>query len=246
MLRLGVAEPPMAETRPTGLVVALAREARTLVAGRIPLDQPVAIGGGNHCWVSGMGAERARRAARGLFDIGCRRLVSWGFAGGLDPAARAGLILLPERILGGEGDVLPADPDWRSKLLEARGSPPLECEDLLTMDRVLANAAEKALLRKRFPAILVDLEAFSVGTVARERGMPFVAIKAPLDGVDQSVPQVLTQTLDPWGRLMVRRLPSCVARMRKADYAGVLQLWESDRQAHRALRYFARHLGWAK
>jgi hypothetical protein len=192
-----------------------------------------------------MGAVRAGRAARGLFDIGCRRLVSWGFAGGLDPEARAGLILLPERILGGEGEWLPADPDFRSSLLEVRGSPSLDCENLLTVDRVITDAAEKALLRKRFPAILVDLEAFSVAEVARERGIPFVAVKAPLDGVAQSLPQALVRTLDPWGRLMVGRLPLCMARMRKADYSGVLQLWKNDRLAHRALRHFARNLGWA-
>ncbi len=231
-------------SEPTGLVVALIREARSLIRGHIALDQPVSLGQHNYCWVSGMGAARAERAARALLDLGCQRLASWGCAGGLSREARAGRIFLPSRVLDEEGRILPVDPIWRLQLAHELSSPPQDCEDLLTVDHVVADPAEKTLLREHYPVALVDLEAFAVARVASERGLPFIAIKAPLDSHDQGLPSVFTRILDPWGRIALSRLPFGLAQMRIRDFSGLRLLWQNDRLARQALRRFAQALGW--
>ncbi|MBV9758454.1 MAG: hypothetical protein JO047_15510, partial [Alphaproteobacteria bacterium] len=54
------------------------------------LGRPAA-GGGN-----AIGAEQA---ARRLIDAGVRALLSFGLAGGLDPALRPGALLIPREVL---------------------------------------------------------------------------------------------------------------------------------------------------
>jgi hypothetical protein len=230
----------------TGIVVALVREAKSLIQGRFPIGRPVPLGGGNYFWVSGMGAGRAGQAAQGLLDSGCRRLLSWGVVGALTEEVRPGMILLPAKILSPAGASHRVDSEWRSQLEKIRGPVPLACEDLLTMDHLVTEPIEKASLRDHFPAAIVDLEAFAVAQVALGQGVPFAAIKAPLDGAQQNLPRPLMGALDPWGRVVPSRLVSGLARMRGRDYAGLWALMGNDRQARSALEKFARKLGWVR
>ena len=63
---------------------------------------------------SGVGAERAAWAANQLVKAGSDRLVSWGFAGGLDPTLKPGTLLLPKQI---QSEILNLDLESTSKML---------------------------------------------------------------------------------------------------------------------------------
>jgi adenosylhomocysteine nucleosidase len=71
------------------IVVGLRAEARIARA----LGVPVAIGGGT--------AAGAERAARHLVAENTKALISFGLAGGLDPALAAGTILVPHTVIAG-------------------------------------------------------------------------------------------------------------------------------------------------
>ena len=71
------------------MVVGLAAEAR--IARR--LGWLVAVGGGT--------AAGAKTAARSLADAGVDALVSFGLAGGLDPALRPGALIVPSAVIAG-------------------------------------------------------------------------------------------------------------------------------------------------
>src|SRR6516225_2825676 len=73
-----------------GVVVGLAAEAR--IARRIGWQ--VAIGGGT--------ATGAEAAANALVEQGCIGLISFGLAGGLDPALRPGALVVPSAVLAGD------------------------------------------------------------------------------------------------------------------------------------------------
>ena len=77
-----------------GIVVGLAAEARVAR----PLGWPIAIGGGT---VAG-----AEAAAERLVREGVTALVSFGIAGGLDPALRPGTIVVPQEVLMDDGERL--------------------------------------------------------------------------------------------------------------------------------------------
>jgi len=131
-------------TGPVGIVAALAAEARTLGVSRRALrrierrsDGLAALADGSLVAVSGMGCEAAARSARSLVEAGCGALASWGLAGGLDPALRAGTVVAPETVLldGAPGEAATLDAAaldaaalnvaaaWRERLVRALAAP---------------------------------------------------------------------------------------------------------------------------
>jgi adenosylhomocysteine nucleosidase len=76
--------------RTTGIVVALASEARTLIS-HAAFDRLTPLADGAVLRLSGMGLMAAQRAAQELVDAGAKALAVFGVSGALDsspPAAR--------------------------------------------------------------------------------------------------------------------------------------------------------------
>ena len=93
--------PPL--LRSMGVIAAMAAEARALR----PLRQTT---GGLHLRddgtlvsISGIGADAATSAAQSLASGGATALMSFGLAGGLDPALRPGSIVLPDQVMRRDG-----------------------------------------------------------------------------------------------------------------------------------------------
>jgi adenosylhomocysteine nucleosidase len=73
------------------------------------------------------------------------------------------------------------------------GSSRIATGRLLTVDRIIVTAAEKAELRRRYEADLVDMESSAVAALCSERGVRFLAIRVISDeaGIDLP-PEVVT------------------------------------------------------
>src|SRR4029077_917603 len=69
-----------------GIVSALAAEARHLGPTTQRREALASFADGTLLVVSGIGGSAAARGARALIDAGATALISWGMAGGLDPA----------------------------------------------------------------------------------------------------------------------------------------------------------------
>ena len=152
-----------------GCIVGLRREARLL--GWLSDELPVACAGAD--------AVRAAALASGLIDRGVGGLVSFGLAGGLDPALAPGTLLLPEVVLLPDGRALPVDGAWRRRaaaLLPQAGS-----AALVGSDRAVASVAGKAALRASSGAGAVDMESHAVAAAAVAAGLPFLVIRAIAD-----------------------------------------------------------------
>jgi adenosylhomocysteine nucleosidase len=176
-----------------GFVVGLAAEARLVRS----LGWPVAIGGGT--------AGGARLAAERLVSGGITALISFGLAGGLDPALRAGSLLVPRAIITDEQH-LPTDPGLSERL--GGVSTPL----LLGARDVVAGAAAKAALFAATRAAAVDLESGTVARVAVEHGLPFAALRAICDPAERDLPPAALIALDRQGAIgLVRVLGSVLA-----------------------------------
>lgn len=127
--------------------------------------------------VCGVGREAARRGAEILLaGHHPRWLVSAGFAGALNPALARNDAVLAHEIVGLDGSILPvAIPD----VLDGRAR--WHRGRLLTVDRLITTAAEKAQLWQTFQADVVDMETAAVAQLCAERSARFLSARVVSD-----------------------------------------------------------------
>jgi adenosylhomocysteine nucleosidase len=197
------------------VIVGLTAEARLVHA----LRAPVFVGGG-----TAQGAELAcRRAVAG----GAAALVSLGLAGGLDPALRPGVVIVPERVLAG-GTSLASDP----AINRAIGGP--TAHRLVGADTVAADAATKQRLWRETGAAALDLESGAVARIATEHGLPFAVLRVICDPAERDLPPAALAALDGRGVIGIARVLGSVLA-HPAQLPGLLALARDAAIARRAL-----------
>ncbi|GAB2546718.1 phosphorylase family protein [Rhodanobacter koreensis] len=201
--------------RSVGIVIALAAEARALTPHAVHPDCITPLADGAGLWLSGMGPIAARRAAQALVDAGATALAIFGVAGALQTDLRSGTLVCPERIVDDKGaDFLP-DPIWRTRLLlqlAKAALPAPETGTLLSMPTPLLTPTVKTAMRDRHAAIAVDMESAAVAEIARDYGLPFVALRAIIDELHDTVPAALHASVDAWGRPLPLGLIAALSR----------------------------------
>lgn len=175
-----------------GIICGMASEARAL--GRWAEDGPVRIG------ISGAVPERAEAEARRLVEAGCRLLMSWGVAGGLDPEARPGDLVIPSAVVDETGGCWPFSPELGAAA--AAGMPaPFRWEDhgqgrcILGLDRLVASPEDKQALFALTGALTVDMETHRVAQVAAAGRVPVLAVRAVGDPVEGRLPALVERVL---------------------------------------------------
>lgn len=213
-----------------GFVTGLAIEASVLRRGTAGHDPGIA--GRVAC--AGADAARARRLAEDLVAAGARALVSFGVAGGLDPALGPGDVVLPETVVAPGGAALATDAAWRSRLLEAAEVEGLELRGggLAGSDRAVATVSGKRALFAASGALAVDMESHAVALAAQAAGVPLVVIRAVIDPADRALPKAVLGSIAPNGR----------ARTGLVTVRLMLRPWETPR-VHRLRRDMAVALG---
>ena len=180
-----------------GIVCGMASEIRAL--GRWAEDAQVRIG------ISGAQPERAESEAQRLVDAGCRLLMSWGVAGGLDPEMQPGDVVVPSAVVDEGGGCWP----FATELAEAVAGvipAPFRWSDrgqgrcVLGLDRMVLHAEDKTALFALTGALTADMESHRVAQVAANGNLPVVAVRAVGDPVDGSVPTLAAEALDEDGR----------------------------------------------
>jgi adenosylhomocysteine nucleosidase len=197
-----------------GIVTGLTAEAR--------LARPLGIA------VAGGGTTAgARRAAERLAVRGATTLLSFGLAGGLDPALPPGALIIPGRVLTAGGVALA-----NAALVSALGGTPETT--LLASDRVVSKAADKARLWQASGAAALDMESGAVAEVAAERGLTFAVLRAVCDPARLDLPPAALAALDTAGAIALRRIALSVLR-HPAQIPALLRLAQNARLARAAL-----------
>src|SRR3954452_1559725 len=181
----------MPDAELVGFVTGLTAEAR--IAARCGL---VRAGGGFPA-----GAEMA---ARQLVAEGARALVSFGLAGGLDPALRPGDLIIPGEVLE-HAVVFAADPGLGARF----GG--LTAHRLLAGDVVVQSAAAKRAARS-IGVDAVDLESGAVARVAQDHGLPFAVVRAICDPAERDLPPAATVAVDQKGANGLMRVVGLLLR----------------------------------
>jgi adenosylhomocysteine nucleosidase len=193
--------------------------------------------------LSGIGGSAAACGARALIDAGATALISWGMAGGLDPALACGTIFLPSEVISRDGTAVMTARYWRERLSAALAAlavhHPVACGKLLTSSRALASAAAKAAAFRETGAAAVDMESLAIAEVASSHELPFIAVRVIVDTAADIVPQAVVAASDSSGHLQIGRLIAALAAT-PADLAALIRLVPRYRAAMRSLRAVAR------
>jgi adenosylhomocysteine nucleosidase len=178
----------------------------------------------------------ASDAAGRLIGQGARALVSFGLAGGLDPALRPGTIVIPAAVLS-EGRRYAADPG----LAALFGGLTDHC--LLAGTSIAVNAAAKSHLYRSTGAHAIDLESGSVAQLAEAHGLPFVAVRAVCDPAERDLPPAALVPLDRNGGIAL--IPVLTSLLRQpAQLPGLVALALDAARARRALIGLANRHQW--
>ena len=231
--------------RATGIVVALASEADTLVSRTAKPDRVTPLGDGSALWLSGMGPASARRAAEGLADAGAQALAVFGVAGALHPPLRNGTLLCPARVVDDEGREYVTDASWRTDLVArlAGIDAPLYAEGtLLSVASPLLTVAAKQAAHQRHAALAVDMESAAVVAVAQARNLPCVVVRAVVDEANDMIPKALNDSVDAWGRPRPFRLIAALCR-HPSVWGELPRLYSRMQRATQALRAAAEAAG---
>lgn len=213
------------------VVVGLAAEAR--IARRLGLA--VAIGGGT--------ASGAEVAARRMVRAGAVGLISFGLAGGLDPALRPGAIVIASGVLcqadgGASADAngvarpmrrFATDTALSSRLGGATG------HIMLGSDMIVTRADAKRTLWQTTGAAAVDVESGAVARVATEHGLPFAVLRAICDPAERDLPPAALIALDRRGAIGLARVTASVVA-RPSQMSALMALAADAAAARRSLR----------
>jgi nucleoside phosphorylase len=145
----------------------------------------------------GIGHRQATEAARRAFDSmpGAELVIGTGVVGALSSGLKPGDLVLSDRVLTIDGDgrmaeqvIAVSDSHLRAvgRSLASAGLA-YSTGAILTSHRILASGAEKRRAKESTGAIAVDMETAAIAAEAAARGLPFVAIRAVLDEVDDEV-----------------------------------------------------------
>jgi len=178
-------------------------------------------------------AANPARLAAALADMQPQAVLSFGIAGGLDPAMRPGALIVARHVLAEAS--WPTHAGWAAALTASTGA---RFADIAGADAVVASPAEKAALYARTGAAAVDMESAVVARFCAPRGIPFAVLRAVADTAGEALPAAAAHGLDAAGNPAPLRVMAALLR-RPQDLPGLIRLALRSSTALRALRSVA-------
>ena len=142
--------------------------------------------------ISGGTAAGAKQAVESCIASGARALLSFGYAGGLDPSLRPGTLVVPETLISGD---LRVETDLvLSRMDDQRGG------IVVSTSWPVLSTAEKRKLFAETGAVAVDLESGAVARAAQAYKLPFGVLRAICDPAERTVPHWAANAISAKGK----------------------------------------------
>jgi nucleoside phosphorylase len=154
-----------------------------------------------------MGREHAEAAARRLFDeVPGAVAFSVGVSAGLGPQLRPGDLVVADQVSfhrrsGEPARIFSCDPGLKEAAVNVvrRSGKRYHLGPIVTADQIVLIAKEKRDLGAGSGALAVDMESAAIAAAAAARSVPFLAIRAILDPVEEDLRIAFDQFLDHRG-----------------------------------------------
>jgi adenosylhomocysteine nucleosidase len=189
------------DSRPVLIVTGLIQEAR------------IAAGPGMTVICSSSDPQQLR-ALLTVFDPSTiRGVISFGVAGGLDPALKSGDVVVATEVMAGDTRWLAGlalNEDLVASL--ALGRRRVVRGSLAGVEQVIAAQAGKAALHSETGASAVDMESHIAADYAAKAGLPFAALRVISDPATRALPALAMTAIKPNGDIDLRKVLRGVAR----------------------------------
>lgn len=142
-----------------------------------------------------------------------RGVISFGVAGGLDPALKSGDVVVATEVLA-QGCRWQAATDLSDELIAGAGlgRQRVVRGGLAGVEQVVAERAGKAALHSQTGAAAVDMESHIAAAYAKAAGLPFAALRVISDPASRALPSVVATAIKPNGDIDLRKVLRGVAR----------------------------------
>ena len=209
--------------------------------GNPPLSELALLGEGSLLALSGIGRAAATAAAQALVDAGVSALMTFGLAGGLDPALKPGSVLIPGEVFFTDGARYAVCRAWREQVAAAVSAlRPVSEGNLLTSTHAIETPADKAAAFRSTGAAAVDMESAAVAEIAAKQNLPFIAVRVIVDTAADMLPRaVVAASLA--GRVQFARLIGGLI-LAPREIASLIRLAQRYRIAMRSLHAIGAHL----
>ncbi len=199
------------------------------------------LGDGALLAVSGIGLVAAEAAARALVEAGVTALMTFGMAGGLDPALKAGSVVLPCELISEGGTRFVTFRSWRERVAAAVSPLRAVTEgNLLTSARAIDTPTDKTAAFRETGAAAVDMESAAVAQIADKHNLPFIAVRVIVDTAADKLPHAVVNASRA-GRVHIGRLVAGLV-VAPGEIAALIRLAQRYRIAIRSLRAIGPHL----
>ncbi len=157
--------------------------------------------------VSGANAARAEEIAQGFLDAGAAAIISAGLCGGLDPSLNTGDLVLGERVVSAQGDIVIAD----KRLVAAADKFAPRHVAIFGSDEIVDSVEKKQALFQRYAAETVDMESHGAARAAAAAEIPFIAMRVVADASTRALPDAALRAVTPNGGVNVMNvLVDCI------------------------------------
>jgi adenosylhomocysteine nucleosidase len=211
----------MLDSRPVLIVTGLVQEAR------------IAAGPGMTVICSSSDPRQLRSLLADFDPLSVRGVISFGVAGGLDPALKSGDVVVATEVMAGESRWLAASSLSEELIAGAGlGRQRVIRGGLAGVEQVVAAQAGKAALRSETGAAAVDMESHIAAAYAAEANLPFAALRVISDPATRALPALATNAIKANGDIDLRTVLRGVAR----NPLTIRALYATGRDFNRALR----------
>jgi hopanoid-associated phosphorylase len=180
--------------------VGMQREARLVERHGEGIGVRAVAGGGR--------AELLEKRLKAALE-GAEAVLSIGLGGALDPALEVGAVVVATEVLRPRRR-WETDAAWREWLLARL--PGARSGAVYGSDEMVLHALDKARLRGKGGAVLVDMESHVAAKVAAARSLPFAVVRVVSDKATASLPQAVLAGITEDGAMNLMGVLGALAR----------------------------------
>jgi len=226
----------------TGIVVALPEEVATLTSKKIAKGRCVFMAENVIVAYSGAGPVNAEAAAELLIAEGATRLISWGCAAALSAALKPGDLILADKLIDAGNSEIAVTADWLDHTKKSLADVvAVQSGHLAESLNLVSTGKDKRQLHANTGAVAVDMESSAVAKAARQKSLPFLAIRAIADPVTMDLPRAIGYSLNGQGDVMMGKLLLFLF-LHPTELPGLIKLGLHFNAAKKTLKLVAKQL----